>query len=246
MDAEPAWLRYLPRLFEDLEELGAATDEVLHILGNAQLPASARVLDLGCGKGAVALALAKESGCTVHGVDGMAAFVTHAAARASEFGIGKQCVFTVADVREAVRDSRGYDLVCMLALGDVLGSAAETVATVRECVKPRGYILIDDAYLRKGVPTTEDLIHCYGHAQTLAMLKSSGDELVAELVIDGPGSRARYESMTHAIARRAEELGAENPADAELLRAYVERQKEEVETLTGPMVGALWLLRRRD
>ena len=246
LDAEPALLPYLPRLFEDLEELGAYTDEVLQILGNAQLPSRARVLDLGCGKGAVAVALAQEIGCTVHGVDGLAAFVAHAEARADEFGVGEQCVFAEADVRDAVLYSRGYDLVCLLALGDVLGSAAETVATLRECVKPQGYILIDDAYLREGVPAPEDLIQCHGHAQTVAMLSSSGDELVAELVIDGPDSREKYEAMTDAIARRAEELVAENPADAELLRSYVERQKEEVEILSGPVVGALWLLRRSD
>lgn len=244
MDAEVELLPFLPEVFQDLEELGARTTEVLQVLSQVELPESPRMLDLGCGKGAVSLALVQRFGGTVHGLDGMAAFISHAESQAAAKGITEQCIFAQADVRKAVLESRDYDLACLLALGDVLGSAQETVATLRECVKPGGFMLIDDAYLRDGATPPEDVVNCFDHATTNELLQSSGDTIVAELVIDGPETAAYYESMTARIAARAEALARENPADAELLLGYIERQKEEVDVLLGPIVGAMWLIRR--
>ena len=55
MDAEPELIPFLPRLFVDLEDLGARADHVLEILRRAEFAAGSKVLDLGCGKGAVAV-----------------------------------------------------------------------------------------------------------------------------------------------------------------------------------------------
>ena len=74
----------------------------------------------------------------------------------------------------------------------------------------------------------------------LSLMCSAVQEAMATLL----GARSR--NLWRGIENLLADSKSENPADAELLRAYVERQREEVETLTGPMVGALWLLRRRD
>jgi SAM-dependent methyltransferase len=246
MDAEPALLPYLPRIFADMEELGARSEEVLQILRPVGLPAGARVLDLGCGKGAVSLALVAEFDCVLHAIDGMPEFIEHAERRAEAMGVGDQCVFAEGDVRDAAVQSRDYDLVCLLALGDILGTARETVATLRECVKPGGLILIDDAYLRDGEAPPEDVVNCFDHTTTLEGLGASGDQVLAELIVDGPDSEAHYRAMTANIAERVAALVAAHPEDAELLEGYVRRQQEEVEVLTGPLVGALWLIRRAE
>ena len=246
MDAEPELLPLLPGLFADLEDLGARAVDVVEVLRGVGLDEGARVLDLGCGKGAVAIALAREFGCMVHGVDGMPPFVRHAEERAAREGLVDRCLFVVEDVRATVRASRGYDAVCLLALGDLFGSAAETVAVLRECVRPGGLILIDDAYLADGAPPVEGLENCFDHAATVERLGAHGDELLAERVIDGPESREVYDAMTAAIVRRAEALASARPDAASLLRDYVERQTSEVDLLTGPVIGALWVLRRAD
>ncbi len=244
MDAEPELLPLIPSLFADLEEFGCKASEVVPMLRETGLGPDARVLDLGCGKGAAALAIAAEFGCTVHGVDGMQAFVEHAERRAEALGLAEQSIFAQTDVRVAVAESRDYDLVCLLALGDVFGRADETVAALRTCVKPGGYILIDDAFLAAEAAAPDDLFQCFGHGATLELLGASGDEIVAEVAIDGPDAREEYDAMTAAIARRAAELAKQHPADADLLMGYVARQQREVEILSGPVVGALWLLRR--
>ena len=244
MDAEPELIPFLPRLFVDLEDLGARADHVLEILRRAEFAAGSKVLDLGCGKGAVAVALAREFRCRVDGVDAMPEFIRHARAQAAGAGLEDSCSFRVADLHEVVDDSHGYDLACLLALGEVLGSVDEAVARLRQCVEPGGFLLIDDAYLRDDSTQPEDVVNCFSHERTVELLQSAGDEILYETIVDGPESVADYADMTAAIAQRAAELAREHPEQAELFMDFAARQQEEVALLTGPVVGAMWLIRR--
>lgn len=244
LDAEPELLPYLPALFQDLEELGVRVEEVLRILAKTPIPRDGRVLDLGCGKGAVALALAEKFGCSVQGIDGMPTFIEHAKRRAVDMGLSEICLFTEADVQDAVRQSRDYDFVCLNAFGGALGRLDEAVGVLRECVAPGGLILVDDAYLKEGAEPDGDLAFCYDRITTLGLLTAHGDEVLEELVVDGPESVAHYQWVTSSIVSRAEELSQQHPESASLLREFAARQAVEVEVLTGPLVGALWLLRR--
>ncbi|MCA8948028.1 MAG: class I SAM-dependent methyltransferase, partial [Planctomycetes bacterium] len=218
--------------------------DLIELLRPAGLGSGSRVLDLGCGKGAQARALAREFGCRVDGVDGIPAFVDYATRHAADAGLAAQCRFRQGDVRRVVRRARGYDVVCMLALGDLFGDAAETIGVLRECARPGGLVVLDDAFLRDGVPRPETLVHCFDHATTLALLQSHGDRVIGEIRSDGVADAAEYRAMTAAIAARAGELAVRHPFDAELLANYVAQQRAEVALLEGPVVGAVWLLQR--
>jgi len=244
LDAEPEILEFLPGLFQDLEELGVRVRDVLRVLGKSQASADWRALDLACGKGAVAIALAEKFGCSVRGVDGMSAFIEHARDRAAAMGVSELCVFDCADVHDDVSQSRDYDLVCLNAFGGALGRLDEAVGSLRECVVPGGLILIDDAYLREGVQNDGEFSFCFDHAATVELLTAHGDEVLEELVVDGADSVAHYQWVTSSIVARAEELATQHPESAALLRGFAARQAAEVEVLAGPVVGALWLLRR--
>ena len=45
---------------------------------------------------------------------------------------------------------KGFDIVILGAIGDVLGSPLETILKLKNTVKSRGYIFIDDAYGNDG------------------------------------------------------------------------------------------------
>ena len=78
-------LPYLPELLVDLWTLGSSPKLVVDMLESLKLPESfTRVLDLGCGKGAVAITLAKELGFTALGIDANAAFLKEAERKAEE------------------------------------------------------------------------------------------------------------------------------------------------------------------
>ncbi|MCA8963759.1 MAG: methyltransferase domain-containing protein [Planctomycetes bacterium] len=247
LDAPAELIDALPHLLADLDEIGARVREVLPLLRDAGVGPRSRVLDLGCGKGAVAIAVAHELGAHVHGIDAMPAFVDHARAAAARADATPRCTFEIGDLRAAVGAARDYDVVSMLALGDVLGDLQDTVAALRACVRPGGLILIDDAFLNDDAsPGDREGVDCLDRATSHRLLAAHGDTLLAEQVIDGPETAAEYRAMTRRITARAEELAAQNPGLAALLRDYAARQADEVELLTGPVTGVLWLLRRND
>ena len=246
MDAEAELLPVLPELFADLEDLGARADDVLAVLAHAKLPAHARGLDLGCGKGSAALAVAESFGVEMHGIDAVPAFVEHASTRARARGLSSRCSFASGDVRARVAEGGDYDLVMMLALGDVLGNTEQTVAALRRCVRPGGYILLDDAFLAEDADAEElELLDCLDHAATLAALGAHDDVLIHERVIDGPEDRAFYSAMTRSIAERCKRLAPLHPDLSNTINAFAQRQQQEVDLLSGPVVGAMWLLQRK-
>lgn len=246
MDADPELLPVLPSLLSDLEDLGACAADVVAILRDAELPPGARGLDLGCGKGAAALAVAETFGTSMLGIDAIPAFVEHARARAYARQLARRCVFEVGDVRGPVSRATDFDLAMLLALGDVLGDdPSTTVLALRRWVRPGGYMLIDDAFVADGVDLDdEDLVGCHDHATTVAALQAHGDVIVSERIIDDPDKKGFYTEMTARIAERCRVLAPQFPDLSEAIREYAERQQHEVALLEGPVVGALWLLRR--
>lgn len=243
MDADVWLLPYLPELFQDLEDLGVRARDVVALLHASGLEAGARVLDLGCGKGATALAVCESFAATVRGVDGMPAFVAHATGAARRSGFSERCRFEVGDVRRTVRGARGYDLVMLLGLGPLFGDAACTIGVLRRSVKPGGLIVIDEAYLEPGAPLDAELEDCYDRGTTIGLLESHGDEVVAERGVDSEENQEWYRQVTEAIAGRAEALAERHPERADGLLEFAARQRRETELLSGPLVGALFALR---
>lgn len=253
MDAPAELLPVLPALVAELEDLGARGDDVIGILEalpNHALGKDSRVLDLGCGKGAAALAIAAERGAQVLGVDGIDDFIEHARGRAEQLGLSSRCQFEVGDVRAYVEDSHDHDLVIMLALGETLGDMPTTIARLRGCVAPGGHMLIDGAYLgdeSDGSDGSDEsgMMDAYpSHEEARAELSSWGDVIVAERVVDGADLEAHYRGVTDTISQHARRLAAAHPGLAESILAFADRQRDAIETLGSPVVGCLWLLRR--
>lgn len=241
MDAEPELLPHLPALFADLEDLGVRAGEVLRVLRAAHIGPHSRVLDLGCGKGAVARALAKHTGARVVGIDGLGAFVDHASERARAQGLDGLCRFEQGDVRSAVRHERGYDLVMMLGLGPLFGDARQTVATLRRCARPGGNILLDDAYVRDGHAARRGW-DCDDRTGLVDKLESHGDRVLDELVIDSEADEGWYREVSAKIVLRAAHLADRDPVRGDRILNFALRQQQETKMLGGPLVGALFLL----
>lgn len=107
----PAYLRY--------SFTYGTAQEVASLIDLLQLSAGTRLLDVGCGPGRHALALA-EAGMDVVGVDISADFVALATARATELGLSDRARFVVDDARElslAGPLSTPFDAVISLCQG---------------------------------------------------------------------------------------------------------------------------------
>lgn len=234
---------FLPYLLQDLWELGSSPEEMLSMIKNhILLKEDARVLDLGCGKGAVSIRLAKELGCCCKGIDLLPDFVQYAREKAAEYGVEDLCEFTVGDITEAVRAERGYDLVIYGAVGNVLGSQYEILKALAGTVRAGGHILLDDAYLAEGNEKSTLLFH--GEYLRLPEWKSligeAGLKLAAIHALDE--EKPSYAEDFSNIKRRAEELCKAYPAKRELFAQYVRNQQDELADLESRLVGAVFLL----
>ena len=241
----PEIVGFVPELLQDLWELGSDPELIVQWLRERGLAgAQTRVLDLGCGKGAVALAVAGALGCRVDGVDALLAFVEVARGQARRLGLGPLCRFELGDLRETVQDARGYDAVLLLAVG-VLGSAAQMVSGCRRCVAPGGLMIIDNAYLREPekleFPGYEELTT---RDETLRQLTSHGDHLVRERTLPVEAVRAQNQRYTRWIERRVQELSARHPQHAAAFRAYVDKEQQECAILETAVTCATWMLQR--
>jgi len=118
-------LPFLPYLLQDLWMLGTDPELMASLIERHIRPLDGiRVLDLACGKGPVAVTVAKRLGVRVKGIDLMPEFIEVAAQKAEEAGAAALCDFSDGDINEAVAVERGYDCVI---LGAVSGLANRAV-----------------------------------------------------------------------------------------------------------------------
>ena len=242
---EPEILRFVPELLQDLDALGSDPALVAEWLGEAGLRGPEhRVLDLGCGKGAVSVAVAEGLGCRVHGVEAFPPFVEDARRRAAAGGLGGLCSFEVGDLRDTVAAGGDYDAVLLVSVG-VLGSPGAMVRGCRACTRPGGLMILEEGYLlepgRLDFSGYGDLVT---RAETLRQLVSHGDELIRERRTTLAEMQAQNRRFTAWIEARAAELADRHPEHAPALRAYVEKERRECELLETSLECATWMLRR--
>ena len=244
-DATPELLPFIPELLADLWALGGSVEEIVDLLRPLGLPAeTTRIVDLGCGKGAVALTLAKELGFQALGVDLFEPFVQEARERAEEMSIASRCQFVCEDIRNALPKVRDYDVVIYASVM-ALGRLDECVAKLRQCVHPGGYMLIDNAFLTDpGEVESHWYEHCATHEETLSRLTAHGDALLCEVIIPTEDVKALNCEYTEHIHKRAEKLAKLHPEAADSLYRYVEKQECESEIMETTVTSAVWLLQR--
>lgn len=246
LDAKPELLPFVPELLADIWALGSDPELIVELLRPLGLPrGAARVLDLGCGKGAVAITLAKRLGFQVRGYDLFEPFVAEAERRAAEADVSALARFEVADMRDVLRDAKDYDVIVVAAVGGVLGSFDRCVGALRQAVRPGGYMVIDDGFLA-GTAKMEQAgyAHYASRDETLRQLAAHGDRLLREIVVSPERMRAGNRRNTELIRRRADRLAHVHPDLAPLFDWYVAQQEEDSEILETETVDALWLLQR--
>ena len=243
LETTPDLLPLMPAILQDLPDLGGGcTGPVSEALEQLGLPRGSRILDLGCGRGELAIALARRLAAVVTGIEAFPPFV--AAARAAARAAGVDCRFEEGDLRRAVETARDYDAVLLVSVGPVFGDHAQTIAALRRTVQAGGLIVIADAHL-DGSPPPGEVWQAYAdRATTERALQSAGDRLVLTRPL-GADQRAWNAHAMAAIRRRTAELASRHPDLAGALAAYTARQEREFAHLeSGPAVSMLWVLEK--
>ena len=241
-------LPFLPYLLQDFWELGSDPNVMAELIGKyVNITDKTRILDLACGKGAVAVKSAKKLQVKVRGIDLFPEFIEYAEEKARVFNVDDLCEFIIDDINEAVKTERDYDCVIFGAAGtEVLGGPAEALNKLKATVKPGGYILIEEGYIpdegkREDIRYNGD---AYFHLhQWLTLFEENGLELAETALGHSEGDLDKDTGLA-AITKRAGELIDKHPDQKALFEGYIRNQKDEYDDIDDSLTCVTWILRK--
>lgn len=238
IDLPPSLLAHAPELLADLDALGSSPAQVVRLLRQCGARRGSSVIDLACGKGSASLALARHLQCKCLAFDAFEPFIAAASARAARVGLGSRTLFGVADLnafeRRLPRGSAGaFDIGLMLGLWP----ADRAAALLRRLVRPGGHYVIDDAVWL-------DQRDGFTRGDISASIVAHGDQVLACETVAPSVVRRRAASLHSRMSRRAREIARREPQLRGELRAFLDRQRDAAEILSGPMRAVVWVARR--
>ena len=245
LEAEENLLPYMPYLLQDLWALGSSVNQILDLIGTIPLSSdSAKVLDLGCGKGAVSIRIASKFRFDVVGVDAMPEFLKDAQRKSAEYQVSDLCCFIERDILTYVTNEHNFDIVILAALGGIFGSNKKTIENLRTQVRPGGYMIIDDGYLKKReVLSRKGYEHYQNYEKTVQELTFFNDRLFTEISTTEV-SRKINDEYLKVIENRGMKLISQYPELEKDLKNYLDLQREECDILNSELEGMIWVLKK--
>ena len=239
LEMDPALVPLANDLFAELNDLGSDTGQILDILETLTLPAHSQVLDLGCGKGSACLAIAASHGFSCTGIDLYPPFISAAQKYAAQ--ANRPAFFKAGDIRDPDLVDSTFDVVMMLAVGDILGNQSQDIELARRYCRPGGYMLISDGYLvHKKSPTIPGFERYGDRASTVRLLEKHGDRIVDEWGFHDDGSD---DDAAH-LEATASALAVQHPHLALKLAEFIQRQYDTLDWMTEHFVDCTWVLQR--
>ncbi len=234
---------YIPYLLKDLWEIGSSADQMIRLLEQQNRDfcnPDLKVLDLGCGKGAVAIPLAKKFGFIVRGIDAVPEFIEFAREKSIEWNVANRCQFEEGDIREYVEKCETYDIIILASIGPVFGDVQRTLKILSKCLRPNGIILLDDAY----IPDGSDFYHnnCLPEAQFMTQIRRSGFKISDSIIYSSSHMLDMNEDIYKQINKRARELINIYPGLRYIFEDYLKSQRIENKILENNVTCALMLI----
>jgi len=240
---DPELVPFLPYILQDSWEIGSDPNTMIDLVRkHTRDHADLRILDLGCGKGAVSVKIAEEFKCECLGIDAIKEFIDEADRKAKEHGVERLCRFEAGDIRERVKSLQGFDVIILGSIGPVLGDYSQTLGSLKDCVKGNGIIIIDDGY----ITNDSDYVHPLVQKQDVVyrQIIDSGMKLIDEVVFDKDYITASDDAIYESLKKRCLELIEQFPGKATLFTDYMKRQEEENVVLEEKIVCAAMVIRR--
>ncbi|MDP3436460.1 MAG: class I SAM-dependent methyltransferase [Bacteroidales bacterium] len=235
---------YLPYILQDMWEIGANPVGINDLIReNFDNPAELKVLDLGCGKGAISVKASKALGCFCHGIDAIPQFIDYANEKAIEFQVDDLCKFEVGDIREKVKTLRGFDVVILGAIGPVFGNYLETLSILKQCLNDSGVIITDDAYIEDESSFSHPLM--LKKSDVLKQIADAGFVIITKVDVKTEDIQDADDLIFNNLKKRCLELIEKHPGKEELFRNYILKQEEETYVLENKVTAYTMMLKSK-
>jgi len=244
--ADKEILPYLPYILQDFWEIGSDPEVMIaliqkHIINKGNL----KVLDLGCGKGAISVNIAKQLNCECVGIDAIADFISYSAKKAEEYGVGRLCRFEVGDIREKVKTTGKFDVIILGAIGQVFGNYHETLTILNSNLKEGGILIIDDGYIDDDSNFKNE--HLFSKSELQKQISDAGMDLIDEVVAGKEESSTNnYDTEFDNLSKRCQELSQKYPEKERIFANYSNRQKEEYDNLKNEISCSTMVIKRKE
>ncbi len=241
---DPDLFEFLPYILQDIWEIGSDPQAMIKLADSyAANKQRMKVLDLGCGKGAVSVILSRHFGCQVLGIDAIPEFIEFAKVKAKEYGVDGLCNFWVGDIRTEVHRLKGFDLVILGAIGPVLGNYKETFFVIEKALKADGIVLIDDSFIERNCDFSHPLV--LTKDQLMEQTSSAGFELLEILPCSAEAVFESENAILNSLEIRCRELIELHPDKAYLFENYMARQREETDVNINKVTCATMAFKRK-
>ncbi len=232
---------YLAYILQDIWEIGADPRVMSDLIKKNIDIKQLKILDLGCGKGAVAVNIARELDCTVKGIDLMPEFIKTAKKYARKHRVAEKCVFETGDIRTRIHELKNFDIVILGAIGPILGQLHTTLKKVAGSLKKQGYVLLDDSYINDNSKT--DYNRCLRKSEFYKQINSAGFEIIKEVIFDISKIENCNKFTYELIEKRINELINQLPEKREIFLNYLKCQEYEIHIIENELVSGTWLLK---
>ena len=235
---------FLPYILQDIWEIGADPDAMIRLIKkHCNNLAKLKILDLGCGKGAVSVKVSREFGCTCYGIDAIPEFIELARQKANELKLDHLCKFETGDIREKVEDLSGYDVVILGAIGPVFGDYFSTLSTLAKCISKNGIFIIDDGYIEDG----SDFVHpmMVKRSDLLRQIEKAGMRLLEDDIMDKEAIKDSDDQIFGNLKKRCHELIDQFPDKQALFLNYIKNQEIENDVLENKVITTTMVIRKK-
>jgi SAM-dependent methyltransferase len=234
---------YLPYILQDLWEIGADPEIIISLIGKHFINHDRlKILDLGCGKGAVSIKAVKKFGCTCYGIDAIPEFISYARKKALEFKVEHLCRFEIGDIRLKIKSLPAFDIIILGAIGPVFGDYYTTLTTLSECLNDNGVFIIDDGYIENNSDYSHPLIQ--KQETIIQQVHSAGMQLIEEEIINQDEIKDSDDYIFGNLNRRCFELIDRYPEKKNLFTNYIKKQEEENDVLENKVICSTMVIKR--
>ena len=222
--------------------MGSSAEDILKVVvENTKNHNKLKILDLGCGKGAVLCKLSEELCCECMGIDGVPEFIQYARKIAREKNLSK-CVFIVGDIRKEVTHLNKYDVIILGSIGPVFGNHIETIKKLKPILNFNGVIILDDGYIEDNNKLNHEFIKT--KSEIIKEINDSGMKIKKEYVWNEKNYSLRHEKEYQLIEKRCNELIEMHPEKRNIFECYIKKQKEEYNFIENDIICSTMVISR--
>ena len=234
---------YMPYILQDLWEMGSDPDTIITLINKNLLKhEDLKVLDLGCGKGAVSIRVADKFKCQYRGIDAIEDFILYARIKAIEYKVDELCLFEVGDIRESIKKLPRYDVIILGSIGPVFGDYQNTLTTLKKHLNENGIIIIDDAYIEDESEFSHPLV--LKHKELIKQINACGLRLV-ETVSSRKENVADMSNTIHEkVKKRCFELADLHPDKKKLFMDFISLQEYQIDIYTNKVICSTFVIKK--